>query len=81
MTCGATAGYELTVDARYWWTFEHSMIGSDGWSADDLRGLIDMVSNGKLDPVIDKVLPLQEAVEAERMLEERRVFGKVLLTP
>lgn len=57
------------------------MIGSDGWSADDLRGLTDMVSNGKLEPVIDKVLPLHEAADAEQMLEERKVFGKILLTP
>ena len=81
VTCGATAGYELTIDARYWWTFEQRMLGSNGWSVDDLRGLIDMVSNGKLNPVIDRVLPLEQAPEAERMLEDRKVFGKVLLTP
>jgi alcohol dehydrogenase len=31
--------------------------------------------------VIDAVLPLEQAAEAERMLEDREVVGKVLLKP
>jgi alcohol dehydrogenase len=34
-----------------------------------------------LQPVIDKVLPLEETAEAERLLEDRAVFGKVLIKP
>jgi alcohol dehydrogenase len=81
LCCGATAGYELTLDARYWWTYEHTMIGSDGWLRADLEALLDLVSRGSLDPVIDRVLPLAEAAEGERLLEDRVVFGKVLLEP
>lgn len=81
LCCGATAGYELTVDARYWWTYEHTMIGSDGWLRADLEALLDLVDRGALDPVIDRVLPLEEAAEAERLLEDRLVIGKVLLEP
>ena len=81
LTCGATAGYDLNIDARYWWTFEHDMIGSDGWGVDDLHLLLEMVDEGRLDPVIDKVLPLEETAEAERLLENREVFGKVLIKP
>jgi alcohol dehydrogenase len=32
-------------------------------------------------PVIDKVLPLAQIHEAERLMEEREVFGKVVVTP
>lgn len=81
LTCGATAGFELVTDARYLWTFEHTMIGSNGWTADDLRTLLDHVASGRLDPVIDRVLPLEQAAEAERLLEDREVVGKVLLRP
>jgi NADPH:quinone reductase-like Zn-dependent oxidoreductase len=35
----------------------------------------------KLVPVVDRVLPLSQAREAFRMLDERRVFGKVALVP
>jgi alcohol dehydrogenase len=81
LCCGATAGYQLMVDARYWWTYEHTMIGSDGWVRGDLEALLDLVNRGALDPVIDRVLPLEEAAEGERLLEERAVIGKVLLEP
>ena len=81
VTCGATAGYEEEVDCRYTWTFEHSIIGSDGWTRDELVALLGMVESGDLDPVIDRVLPLDEIHEAERLLEDREVFGKVLVTP
>lgn len=81
LTCGATAGYDVSIDARYWWSFEHTMIGSDGWQTEDLRALLDWVASGKLQPVIDRVLPLEQTAEAERLLEDREVVGKVLIRP
>lgn len=81
LCCGATAGFELQLDARYWWTYEHTMIGSNGWRKEDLQTLLDLVERRKLVPVIDQVLPLEQAAEAERLLEERGVFGKILLRP
>jgi alcohol dehydrogenase len=81
LCCGATAGFNLTLDARYWWTFEQTLIGSDGWLYDDLRILLDLVAGTRLTPVIDRVLPLEETAEAERLLEDREVVGKVLLKP
>jgi alcohol dehydrogenase len=81
LCCGATAGFNLTLDARYWWTYEHTMIGSDGWTNSDLDTLLGLVAAGRLAPVIDRVLPLEEAVDGERLLESRQVFGKVLLKP
>lgn len=81
LTCGATAGFELATDARYLWTFEHHYIGSNGWSVEDLERLLGLIRDGRLKPVIDRVLPLEAAAEGERLLEEREVIGKVLLRP
>ena len=81
LCCGATAGFNLTLDARYWWTYEHTLIGANGWHKDDLKTLLDLVAGGRLVPVIDKVLPLEETAEGERLLEDREVVGKVLLKP
>lgn len=81
LTCGATAGFEVITDARYLWTFEHHYVGSNGWSVADLESLLGLIRDGKLKPVIDRVLPLAEAAEGERLLEEREVIGKVLLKP
>jgi len=81
LSCGATAGFDLRLDARYWWTYEHTMIGSDGWLKDDLAALLTLVARRSLVPVIDQILPLEQAAEGERLLEDRLVFGKVVLRP
>jgi len=81
LTCGATAGFEVITDARYLWTFEHHYIGSNGWSVADLEALLALIREGRLKPVIDRVLPIDEAAEGERLLEDREVVGKVLLKP
>jgi alcohol dehydrogenase len=81
LCCGATAGFDLTLDARYWWTYEHTLIGSNGWEKSDLEILLGLVQSGRLLPIIDKVLPLEQTREGERLLEDREVVGKVLLKP
>lgn len=81
VTCGATAGFDPKTDLRYIWTFEQNILGSDGWTRQDLEELLEHVSQRTLVPAIDVVLPLSEAREAERLLEDREVFGKVVLVP
>jgi alcohol dehydrogenase len=81
LTCGATAGYEAAEDIRYIWSRELNILGSDGWSRDDQAMLIDHVGHGRITPIIDRVLPMSEAREAERLIEERIVFGKVIIEP
>jgi len=81
LTCGATAGYDLNIDARYWWTYEHDMLGSNGWSVSDLEALLTTIAEGKFQPVIDREFSLEETGEAERLLEDREVVGKVLIKP
>ena len=81
LTCGATSGYEAVTDLRYVWTREQTIMGSDGWTRHGLQSLLDLVQSGRITPVIDRVLPLEQAREAEEALERREVFGKVVLTP
>jgi len=81
LTCGATAGYDPKTDIRFIWTFEHNIMGSNGWARDDILALMDLVRAGRLKPVISAELPLAEGAEALRMLEERRFFGKIAVIP
>ena len=81
LTCGATVGFDPKEDIRYIWTFELNIIGSNGWFPSDLKDLLDLVRSGKLKPVIDQTLPLKEARTAFRRLDERTVFGKVIVAP
>ena len=81
LVCGATAGYDPKEDLRYVWSFEIKIIGSNSFYDDDLKGLMDLIGAGKIKPVIDKVLPLDHAREGLRLIQDREVIGKVVVTP
>ena len=81
LTCGATAGYDPAEDLRFIWSYELKILGANGWMREDLTTLIDLLGDGSLKPIIDQTLPLEEVNEAFRLLEDRVVFGKVVLTP
>jgi alcohol dehydrogenase len=81
LTCGATAGHDPKTDLRYVWSFELKILGSNSWEREDLTALLDMVASGALKPVIDRIFPLNEAQEALRLIEDREVFGKVIVEP
>src|SRR6478672_2013257 len=81
LVCGATAGYDPKEDLRYVWSFELNIIGSNSFYDDDLRALMTLVADGKMRPVIDKVLPLAEAREGLRLIQDREVIGKVVVAP
>ncbi len=81
LVCGATAGYDPKEDLRYVWSFEIKIIGSNSFYDDNLSALMDLISAGKIKPVIDKVLPLEQAREGLRLIENREVIGKVIVTP
>ncbi|HUI96811.1 MAG TPA: zinc-binding dehydrogenase [Xanthobacteraceae bacterium] len=81
LVCGATAGHDPKEDLRYIWTFEINVVGSNSFYDDDLKGLMALISEGKMKPVIDKVLTLEEAPEGLRLIRDREVIGKVVVTP
>ena len=81
LTCGATAGFDPKEDLRYIWSFEIQVLGSNSFMRDDLEELLRLIQQKQLDPIIDKELPLSEVNEAFRLIEEREIFGKVVIKP
>ena len=81
LTCGATTGFEARTDLRYVWVRELTILGSDGWAREDLDALLRAVQARRIRPVIDRVLPLAQTAEGERLLEDREVIGKVIIHP
>ena len=81
LTCGATAGFDPVEDLRFIWTFELQVLGSNGWKREDLHTLLAMAAAGELKVLVDRTYGLDEAAEALRVIEERDVFGKVVVTP
>ena len=81
LVCGATAGYDPKEDLRYIWSFELKVIGSNSFYDENLKALMELIQTGKMKPVIDEVLPLERAMDGLRLIENREVFGKVIIEP
>jgi NADPH:quinone reductase-like Zn-dependent oxidoreductase len=56
--------------------------GSASVTSELLDRIIELVATGALrGPVVDRELPLEQAAEAHRLIENRETFGKVVLRP
>ena len=40
-----------------------------------------LIAQGRMRPVVDKVLPLEQAREGLRLIQDREVIGKVVVVP
>ncbi len=81
VTCGATSGHEATVDLRAVFFKSISILGSTMGSKGEMHEIWKHVGAGRLRPVIDRVMPLEQVREAHRHMAERAQFGKIVLTP
>ncbi len=81
VTCGATTGHDATTDLRHVFWKQLSILGSHQGSKAETVKIMNLVQAGKLRPVVDRVMPLREAAEAQRLMERREHFGKIVLTP
>lgn len=81
VTCGATAGRDISLNLWPLFVKQQRLIGSYGRNRADLHATLEWASEGRIKPVIDKVYPLAEAAEAYARLRTRQVLGKVLVQP
>lgn len=81
VSCGATTGAEVALNLRHLFFKNLSVLGSTMGSRARFGPIFRHVEAGRLKPMVDRVLPLAQVAEAHRLLEERRVFGKIILTP
>lgn len=58
-----------------------ALLGSKGCTVADLRDLVELVRLGRIRPVVDRVLPLEAAAEAHRLMADRRAAGRLVLVP
>jgi NADPH:quinone reductase-like Zn-dependent oxidoreductase len=76
---GNTSGPKTELDIRYIFGRHLSLIGSTMGPHQDYVTVMNLVFAGRLQPIIDSVLPLDQAREAQRRLEGGDIFGKVVL--
>jgi alcohol dehydrogenase len=80
LTCGATDSYDPSEDLRFIWTFELRILGSNSWDREDLTQVVKLARSGALRAVVAKTFHLEEAADALRRIENRQVFGKIVVT-
>ena len=77
--CGATSGFNLDFDVRYLWMRQKQIIGShfaNAWEATKANELIDQ---GKIRPVLWRVMPFEGVAEAHQLMRENKHQGKIAI--
>jgi NADPH:quinone reductase-like Zn-dependent oxidoreductase len=81
VTCGATTGPDPEEDlVRIFWN-QLTILGSTMGTHAEFSDLLRILEGGRVRPVVDSVFPLSGARDAQRRLEEKRQFGKIVIRP
>jgi NADPH:quinone reductase-like Zn-dependent oxidoreductase len=77
---GATGGHQASTDLRRVFFLQQRIVGSTMGTREELERLVRMLAETGVRPVVDSVLPLEEAAEGLRRLASGDVFGKIVLS-
>jgi NADPH:quinone reductase-like Zn-dependent oxidoreductase len=80
VVCGATSGPNPPADLNRVFFLQLSVVGSTMGTRDELAGLLQLLADGGVRPLIDDVRPLSDARTSFAALAEGNVFGKLVLT-
>lgn len=79
VTCGATTGFEASLDLRHLFARQLSLLGSYMGARAELLQAADLFFKGVVRPAIDRTFPLADAAAAHARLEAAQQFGKIVL--
>jgi NADPH:quinone reductase-like Zn-dependent oxidoreductase len=79
VTCGATTGPAVSLDIRRLFWHQWTLLGSTMGNRREYREIVRLAERGRLWPVVDRVVPLDGAVDALRRLEAGEQFGKLVI--
>ena len=81
VTAGATSGDDVSMDVTALFVKQLRILGSRLGTMDDAMAAARHLETGHFDPMVGAVVPLEEIVQAHRMLEAGSVTGKVVVMP
>jgi len=81
VTCGVTSGAEVKLNIQGLFGRQRAILGSFMGGKGELLEALKLIARRKLRAVIDSTFPLEEAAAAQRKMESREFFGKILLHP
>jgi crotonyl-CoA carboxylase/reductase len=77
--CGATSGYDLNFDVRYLWMRQKSIVGSHFANSFQAERANQLITEGKIKPVLDEVFDFEQTAEAHQQMAENRHKGKLAI--
>jgi NADPH:quinone reductase-like Zn-dependent oxidoreductase len=77
--CGATSGPDVSMDLRRLFWYQWSILGSTLGSRREYREIVRLADQGELWPVVDQVVPLDQAVAAFQRLHQGEQLGKLVI--
>jgi crotonyl-CoA carboxylase/reductase len=79
VTCGATTGYRLDLDARELSRHQKQIIGSHAFNAYECWRANELIEQGRIRPVLWRAMRFEDLPEAHRLLAENRHVGKITI--
>ncbi len=81
LTVGNTSGPKFELDNRLIFARHLRILGSTMGPHSDYEKVMELVFNGRLQPVIDTIYQLDDGIAALQQLQDGDVAGKLVLTP
>ena len=81
VTSGATTGSRGVTELRLVFWKQLEILGSTMGTPTEFREVMRLVFDGVFKPVVQEVMPLEDARRAHEILEEGKIFGKLVLVP
>ena len=80
VTCGSTTGMSAEINLFQLFQQQLKIFGSFGCSMRNISTVLDKLAEGTVHPVIDTLIPMEDIGAGLKRLEDRQVFGKLLVT-
>jgi NADPH:quinone reductase-like Zn-dependent oxidoreductase len=79
VVCGATTGPSVSLDLRRLFWHQWNILGSTLGNRREYEEIVKLAGEGKLWPVVDQVVPLDQAVAAYQRLHRGEQVGKLVI--
>jgi NADPH:quinone reductase-like Zn-dependent oxidoreductase len=79
VTCGATSGPMVSIDLRRLFWHQWSLLGSTSGSRREYAEVVALAHQGLLWPLVDRTVPLDQALTALARLERGEQVGKLVI--
>jgi alcohol dehydrogenase len=80
VTCGSTTGIKAQINLFQLFQRQLRLIGSFGCNMGNIASSLEKLASGQVHPVIDLEIPMEDIEKGLERLENRQVFGKIIVT-